>query len=230
MTTFSPLSRPVAAAVGVYTPQQDSRLLVAAMQATVTVAGRTVLDLCTGSGVVAIAAAEMGAARVSAFDVCPQAVACARRNVAAASVRVDVRRGALAAAAAEGPYGLVVSNPPYVPADPDDHGQRLPEHVGPSRAWDAGPDGRLVLDPLCDNAPGLLAGGGVLLLVQSEFADPDTSLLSLRRRGLDADVVLSQTIPFGPVLTSRAQWMERSGLLEPGRRDEEIVVIRAEKR
>ncbi|GIF08616.1 class I SAM-dependent methyltransferase [Actinoplanes siamensis] len=50
------------------------------------VAGRRVLDLATGSGVAAIAAARAGAARVAASDIDPDAVAAARRNAAANAV------------------------------------------------------------------------------------------------------------------------------------------------
>ena len=91
MTTFLPNS--VTVAPGVYAPQQDSLLLIEAMQSCADVAGRTVLDVCTGSGVVAIAAAQLGAAEVSAVDVCRRAVRCARANAKADGARVDVRRG-----------------------------------------------------------------------------------------------------------------------------------------
>ena len=52
--------------------------------------------------------------------------------------------------------------------------------AGPSWAWNAGPDGRLVLDPLCESASKLLCDGGSLLLVQSAFAGVQQSLDSLR--------------------------------------------------
>ena len=55
------------------------------------VRGRTVLDVASGSGVAAIAAARAGAARVTATDVDPLAVAAAARNAAANSVAVDTR-------------------------------------------------------------------------------------------------------------------------------------------
>jgi release factor glutamine methyltransferase len=87
-----------------------------------------------------------------------------------------------------------------------------------------------VLNPLCDSAPELLAAGGTILIVQSELADTEQSLRRLRGGGLRAEVVLSQLIPFGPVLRARASWMESIGMLPVGRREEEIVVIRAEKR
>lgn len=87
----------------------------------------------------------------------------------------------------------------------------------------------MILDPLCAAAPSLLAPGGSLLLVQSEFADPRKTLESLSAGGLDADIVAWEWIPFGPVLNSRAQWLEDIGLLQPGRREEELLVIRADK-
>ena len=47
--------------------------------------------------------------------------------------------------------------------------------------------------------------------------------------GLHADVVVQQSIPFGPVLTARAAWLENIGVLSPGRREDKLFVIRAEK-
>ena len=64
--------------------------------------------------------------------------------------------------------------------------------------------GAALNDALCGTAPLLLAGGGTLLVVQSEFAGPRQTLAALASAGLDAEVVAYQRIPFGPVLTSRA--------------------------
>jgi predicted nicotinamide N-methyase len=55
------------------------------------VRGRTVLDVASGSGVAAIAAARAGASHVTAMDVDPQAVAAAARNAAANDVAVETR-------------------------------------------------------------------------------------------------------------------------------------------
>ncbi|AQT82019.1 methylase [Mycolicibacterium litorale] len=220
----------VSATTGVYAPQQDSRLLIEAMTLSGVVPGRRVLDLCTGSGVVAIAAAQLGADQVSALDVCASAVACAQDNAAQARVRVDARVGTWTTALAAAPYDVVVSNPPYVPTPPDAHLEDIPVTIGPAAAWNAGVDGRQILNPLCDCAPELIGEGGTLLIVQSEFADTEQSLRRLRSGGLRAEVVLTQLIPFGPVLTARARWMESIGMLPVGRRQEELVVIRAEKR
>jgi release factor glutamine methyltransferase len=216
-------------AEGVYAPQEDSQLLIDVMDKTGLAPGRRVADLCTGSGVVAIAAAEQAASEVSAFDICPRAVYFARQQASMVGVEVDVHLGSWARAAEFGPYDLVVCNPPYVPHDPGITCFELPSDIGPSRAWDAGYDGRLVLDPLCASVRDLLADGGTMLLVQSEFAEPRKTLAALASSGLDAEIFAWQWIPFGPVLTARAQWLEDTGRLDMGRREEELVVIRADK-
>jgi release factor glutamine methyltransferase len=227
-TAYNDWESPVVAE-GVYAPQEDSQLLIDVMDKTGLARNAKVADLCTGSGVVAVAAADQGAAEVSAFDICPRAVHYARQQVAMTGATVDVHLGSWARAAEFGPYDLVVCNPPYVPHDPSVGSLDLPSHVGPARAWDAGYDGRLVLDPLCDSMRYLLADGGTMLLVQSEFAEPRKTLAALASHGLDAEILAWQWIPFGPVLSARAQWLEDTGRLEPGRREEELVVIRADK-
>lgn len=191
--------------------------------------GRRVLDLCTGSGFAAIAAAEMGCASVTAFDICPHAVDFTQGNAIVAGVDIDVREGSWIAALRCGPFEVVVANPPYVPTPPEDDIDVVSPGVGPSWAWNAGVDGRRVLDPLCASASNLLHDGGSLLLVQSALAGVHRSLDCLRSTGLDADVVAFERIPFGPVLTARAAWLEDIGLVPHGCREEELVVIRADK-
>jgi release factor glutamine methyltransferase len=227
-TAYNDWDLPVVAD-GVYPPQEDSQLLIDVMEKTGLARKRRVVDLCTGSGVVAIAAAEQGASEVAALDICPRAVHFARQQVSVAGVDVDVHLGSWARANEFGPFDLVVCNPPYVPHDSRIDGLDLPSDVGPARAWDAGHDGRLVLDPLCASMRGLLADGGTMLLVQSEFAEPRKTLAALASSGLDAEILAWEWIPFGQVLSARAQWLEDTGRLEPGRREEELVVIRADR-
>lgn len=214
---------------GVYPPQLDSQLLIDALERTQLARGRTVLDLCTGSGVVAIAAAESGATSVTAFDICPRAVRCSRGNALHAGVDLDIREGSWAGALDCEPFEVIVANPPYVPTPPAGDTEVIPRTAGPAWAWNAGVDGRMVLDPLCSAASDLLATGGTMLLVQSAYSGVGRSLKSLRSTGLAAQVVASQWIPFGPVLSARAGWLEVTGRIEQGCRTEELVVIRADK-
>lgn len=226
--SYSPLSNSLAVD-GVYPPQDDSMLLIDTLERTGLAAGRSVLDLCTGSGVVAISAAAMGASSVTAFDICPHAVRCSRSNAADAGVHVDVREGSWTGALDHAPFEVIVSNPPYVPTPSGGDMTWIPPSAGPARAWNAGRDGRAVLDPLCHSAAALLADGGSLLMVHSALAGVERSLDLLRFNGLDANVVASQSIPFGPVLSARAAWFELTGQIEPGCRTEELMVIRADK-
>jgi len=86
-----------------------------------------ILDVGTGSGAIALALAdEVPAARVVAVDLSEDALALALENLARADVdgRVELRRGDLLAGVA-GPFDLVVSNPPYVPAA--EYGSLQPE-------------------------------------------------------------------------------------------------------
>jgi release factor glutamine methyltransferase len=213
---------------GVYAPHHDSQLLCDVMRQTGLAPGRRIADFCTGSGVVAITAAKLGASSVTAFDVSDAAVRVARANAAEAGADVDVRLANCVSATEFGPFDLVVCNPPYVPQPPADVDEHIPPHAGPPQAYNAGGDGRLVLDPLCAMAPELLSGDGTLLIVQSEFSGVDPSLSQLRSGGLKASVVARQWIPFGPVMRARAEWLERVGLLDRGRRVEQLVVIRAD--
>lgn len=214
---------------GVYRPQQDSYLLVQALRDAIPVAGRRVLDLCAGSGVVALAAAGQDAGSVIGFDICPRAVRFARTRAFVAGAQVDIRLGSWTQALECTPFDVVACNPPQVPTRPDSHGATPGAWGAASTAWNGGPDGRLMLDPLCRTAAEMLVAGGTLLLVQSEFADIDRSLEQLRDSGLDARVARAEQIRFGSVLGEQADWLEEIGRLESGRREERIAVIRADK-
>lgn len=72
-------------------------------------AGRSVLDVGTGTGVLAIAAARRGADPVVGVDVDPDAVEVARANAATTGVALDLRVGSVGAAP-PGPFDVVVAN------------------------------------------------------------------------------------------------------------------------
>ncbi|ORV90746.1 methylase [Mycobacterium interjectum] len=228
MTTTYP-EPAISVAHNVYQPQEDSRLLVDAMHHSGLIPGRRVLDVCTGSGFVAIAAAEMGCASVVAFDICPHAVRCCAENAALAGAAVDVHEGSWLDAVDHAPFEVVMANPPYVPTPPGGDSGSICPSFGPSLAWNAGVDGRLILDPLCEAAPKLLCDGGSLLLVHSAIAGVQQSLDRLKWAGMEGEVIASKWIPFGPVMSARAKWLEDTGRIPRGRREEELVVIRAEK-
>ncbi len=208
---------------GVYAPQEDTALLAAALADEPVAPGAEVLDVGTGSGALALTAARRGA-RVTAVDVSRRAVYAARLNALRAGLPVEILRGNLFDPVRGRSFDLVLANPRTCPPP----GAHLPPR-GAARAWDAGGDGRLVLDRICHEAPGLLRPGGVLLLVQSALSDPELTVDCLRSAGLKSAVTQRQRIAFGPVLRTRVEWLRERGLLSPDENDEELVVVRAEQ-
>ncbi|MFF5252742.1 HemK2/MTQ2 family protein methyltransferase [Streptomyces leeuwenhoekii] len=207
---------------GVYAPQEDTELLAGVLCDEPLPPGAAVLDVGTGSGALALRAARLGA-RVTAVDVSRRAVYAARLNARRAGLPVRVRRGNLFEPVRGESFDLILANPPYVPA-PD--GGARPR--GAARAWDAGPDGRLILDRICREGPALLRPGGVLLIVQSALSDPGRTVGLLREAGLKAAVIRRRRISLGPVLRGRERWLRQRGLLSPEENKEELVVVRAE--
>jgi release factor glutamine methyltransferase len=181
--------------------------------------GSRVLDVCTGSGLLAVTAALEGA-QATAVDVSRRAVLCAGLNARLNGVRVRALRGDLFAAVPAERFDAIVSNPPYLPGDDE-----LPTR-GPRRAWDAGRDGRAILDRICAEAPEHLEPGGILLIVHSSLCDTEATLSALDARGLRTDVVARHRGALGPLLRARAPLLEARGLLAVGEREEDVVIVR----
>jgi ribosomal protein L3 glutamine methyltransferase len=126
---------------------------------------RRVLDLCTGSGSLAVLAALVWPeASVDATDLSTDALAVARRNVERHRLqgRISVRQGD-GLAAAEGAYDLILCNPPYVNRESMD---RLPPEYRfePALALAGGDDGMDFVRALLRDVTSHLNEQGVLVL------------------------------------------------------------------
>jgi release factor glutamine methyltransferase len=208
---------------GVFHPISDTWLLADALDAEALAPGARVLDLCSGSGALAIRAARR--AEATAVDVSRRAVATIRLNALLNGVKVRAVQGDLLDAVPGERFDAIVSNPPYVPAPTDE----LPAR-GPARAWDAGRDGRALLDRICERAPERLAPGGVLLVVHSSLLGYERTAELLSRGGLAVDVAAQERGPLGPLMNGRRAHLEAEGLLQPGQREEDVLVVRGRKR
>ncbi|EGD56251.1 methyltransferase [Gordonia neofelifaecis] len=218
-----PLPMPrITTAAGVYRPSTDSALLCSRMVAELLDVSSpigTVIELCAGSGIASVYAASAGA-RVTAIDDTAAAERAVRANASANGVMVDVVRADVRNLPPLPAADLVVANPPYVPAPPT---------APPGHAWNAGPDGRDVLDAMIAVLPRLVRPGGRAIIVQSDVCGVEPTLAAFAAHGFAASVTDDVPVDFGPVMTERADWLERRGLIEPGRRTERLVVVRANR-
>jgi release factor glutamine methyltransferase len=157
----------------VLVPRRDTETLVEVGLRAARAAGvqiRRFADVCTGSGAVAIALAkELPEARVWASDTSADALAVAAKNVErhALGERVTLVQGdllaPLAAVAADAPFELVLSNPPYVPTR-DLAGLSAEVRAEPRLALDGGADGLELVRRLAPQALAQLAPGGTFAL------------------------------------------------------------------
>ena len=165
-------------APGVLIPRFDTEILCREALARMRGEAR-VLDLCTGSGALAVAIAHARPqARVFAGDISPDAIKLARENAARCDVRVDVRPGDLFAPFACERFDVIVSNPPYIPAG-ELPGLQAEVQREPALALDGGPDGLDFYRRIAAEAPAHLTPGGWLLLeIGSDQAAAVTVLLA----------------------------------------------------
>ena len=205
---------------GVFRPLSDTRLLAGHLRAEVR-PGAAVLDLCTGSGALAVAAALAGAGSVCAVDISGRAVLSALLNARRNDVRLRARRGDLFEPVRGERFDLVVSNPPYVPAPSTE----LPRR-GPARAWDAGRRGRMLVDRICAGVAAHLRPGGAVILVHTSLIGEEETLERLAASGLEPEVVERVPGALGPLMRARVELLEEEGLLPRGEREEELVVVR----
>jgi release factor glutamine methyltransferase len=160
-----------------------------------------ILDLCTGSGVIAISLAkEYPSARVVATELSPAAAAIARKNAARNGVedRVDVREGDLFGPVAGERFDLITANPPYIASAivPTLSSEVRRE---PVIALDGGPDGLAFYDRVCPEAMAHLLPGGALI-VEHGYDQADAVHARFAAAGF-ADIALVHDLGKNPRVT-----------------------------
>jgi release factor glutamine methyltransferase len=145
-------------------PRPETELLVETALARMPLdAPCRVLDLGTGSGCIAVAIRrQRPAARVTATDISPAALALARENADAHGVDIELVESDWFTAVAGRRFDVVVSNPPYV-ASSDPHLAQGDVRFEPRTALAAGANGLDAIEAIVEQAGAHLAPGGVLV-------------------------------------------------------------------
>lgn len=174
-------NRPFKVDARVLIPRPETELLVETVLRHLPVdAPSRVLDVCTGSGCIAVSlAAERPSASVWAIDLSPGALEVARHNAETLGVgaRVSLRQGdLLEGLPPDARFDVLVSNPPYVEAGEIPGLQREVQRE-PRMALDGGADGLDLVRRLVAGAGAVLKPGGLLAMEIGEKQGPATLAL-----------------------------------------------------
>jgi release factor glutamine methyltransferase len=190
---------------GVFVPRPETELVAGlAIDAARALGAPVVVDLCTGSGAIALAVAdEVPSATVYAVELGVDAHAWAARNVADTGLGVELRQGDATTAfpELEGTVDVVVSNPPYIPVGMVPLDPEVRDHDPELALYGGSEDGLRVPLAVAARAAELLRPGGLLVM---EHADTQGEALpaALRRTGAWTDVADHEDLAGRPRATT----------------------------
>lgn len=173
----------------VYEPAEDSFFF--AENLAIRDGGR-VIDVGTGCGILGVIAAKK-ASRVVAIDVNPYAVMCARKNAEINGVadRVFFVQGDLfSPLRTRKEFDMILFNAPYLPSEESEKNSWV------GWAWAGGDSGKEVIDKFIREAPEYLRPTGEVLLLQSTLSDVEETLQGFEEKGLEANIIAKQDLPF----------------------------------
>ena len=151
----------------VLAPRQDTEILVeqAIKYINDQQQVQKVLDLCTGSGAIAITIAKNTNSKVTATDISKRALAVATKNAKNLDAKVTfLQSDAFKDLKPSSKFDIIISNPPYIPTKVIETLDEEVKNHDPLIALDGGEDGLDFYKIIADNAPKHLSKGGVLML------------------------------------------------------------------
>jgi len=188
----------------VYSPSDDSFLIADHLS---TKEASHVLDMGTGTGILAIKAALLGAHRILALDINPYASLCALRNIRLNDLgdQISVLTCDLFSSLREGIlFDMVIFNPPYLRTEEPESRRGWLE-----RSWAGGPNGRAVLDRFIAGLPMYLKMGGRLLILHPSYGVRAT-IRKLKEMGMGVSVVATKKLFFEKLLLLVARFGKAS--------------------
>ena len=127
---------------------------------------KRILDICTGSGAIAIALKKLGGfERVDALDISDEALEVAKRNANELDSDINfLKSDMFSSLTCESKYDIIVSNPPYIQSDVVDTLESEVKDFEPRLALDGDADGMKFYKIIAENYENYLANNGVLAL------------------------------------------------------------------
>lgn len=183
----------------VYVPSDDTFLLADHLNVS---ENSKILDICTGSGLLAIVAAKK-AKSVVAIDINPYAVRCTKLNSKLNHVddKVEVIRADLFSGfTVDAKFDFIICNPPYLPVDEE---MKIEDWL--ERSWNGGSTGRKIIDKILDTVSSHIVEGGKLLMIQSSVSNFEESIKILREKGFDVEIEAEKELFFEKVVLIKAE-------------------------
>ncbi len=176
----------------VYNPSDDSYLLLKVVEV---LPDGSFLEMGTGTGLVAVHAANLGA-KVTAVDINPHAVDCARRNAARNNVRLEVVRSDLFDKV-PGSFDVIAFNPPYLPGE-------TTSTTWIEKAWSGGNEGSEVATRFLQDAWRHLNPGGRIYMILSSIGGL-MSVLKAAKERYSAEMLIEQRMFFESIFAYKLE-------------------------
>ena len=171
--------------------------------------GLTVVDIGTGSGILAIIACLQGAARVYILDTDPAAVEAALHNAELNGVRDRIVHLPIGQSIIPLPSGktvdVVISNPAQLP---------LPESSRAHNPYYSGPEGRSMIEEVITATPARLSQHGRLFIVHNSVTDFPKSMTLMQAVGLKPRVIGERSLELRPLFDR--DWLDELGGVSRG--------------
>ena len=168
----------------VYVPAEDSYLLADNLEIE---NGQSVLEIGTGSGVVAMYASRL-TDKITVTDINFDACQLAEKNFAENGIEnIEVLFGNLFEPVKDRKFDVILFNTPYLPTD---DGDVIEDTI--NYAFDGGLNGRKVIDLFLDEVGNHLNDGGIVQMIQSSLSGNDETLQKFDEMGFIAEIKASE--------------------------------------
>jgi len=168
----------------VYIPAEDSYLLAENLEIE---AGQSVLEIGTGSGIVAMYASRL-TDNITVTDINFDACELAQKNFEANGIEnIEILFGNLFEPVKSRKFDVILFNTPYLPTEDD---EVIEDNL--NYAFDGGLNGRKVIDLFLNEVPNHLNDGGIVQLIQSSLSDNSRTLDMLDELGFIAEIAASE--------------------------------------